>query len=103
MVQDFIGSGPRAMRLHSLQTGLADRQAGRFQEASGSALPTGRRRISRRASSPPPVGPFPKDLHRRIRPTRPEPDSPRAEPEAARLNFPWAKYGKGLISRGKDG
>ena len=50
-----------------------------------------------------PSGRFPRDLHRRIRPTRPEPDSPRAEPEAARLNFPWAKYGKGLISRGKDG
>ena len=89
-----VASAPFAASRFRPMVGLADRQAGRFQEASGAALPTGRRRISRRASSPPPVGPFPKDLLRRIRPTRPEPDSPRAEPEAARLNFPWAKYGK---------
>jgi len=44
------------MRLHSLQTGVADRQAGRFLDASGSALPTGRRCSSRRASSPLPPG-----------------------------------------------
>jgi hypothetical protein len=44
------------MRLHSLQTGVADRQAGCFLDASGSALPTGRRRSSRRASSSPPPG-----------------------------------------------
>jgi len=44
------------MCLHSLQTGIADRQAGRFLGGSGSALSTGRRRSSRRASSPPPHG-----------------------------------------------
>ncbi len=77
-----VASAPFAASRFRPMVGLADRQAGRFQEASGAALPTGRRRISRRASSPPPVGPFPKDLLRRIRPTRPEPDNPRAEPEA---------------------
>jgi len=41
------------MRLRSLQTGLAERQAGRFLDISGSALPTGRRRRCRRTSSPP--------------------------------------------------
>jgi hypothetical protein len=41
------------MRLRSLQTGLAERQSGRFLDISGSALPTGRRRRCRRTSSPP--------------------------------------------------
>src|ERR1700674_4390732 len=53
-MQDFVGIGALAMRLHSLQTGVADRQTRRIPDASGSALPTGRRRSSRRASSPPP-------------------------------------------------
>src|SRR5438874_5003059 len=39
------------MRLYGLQTGLADRNAGRFLTASASALPSGRWRTSCRACS----------------------------------------------------
>jgi hypothetical protein len=40
------------MRLYGLQTGLADRNAGRFLTASASALPSGRWRSFFRACSP---------------------------------------------------
>src|ERR1700730_277774 len=44
------------MRLHGFQGGIAQRNAGRLLTAPGSALPTGRRRSCRRASSPSPLG-----------------------------------------------
>ena len=42
IVQEFGGRGAFAMRLYGLQTGVADRNAGRFLTASASALPSRR-------------------------------------------------------------
>jgi hypothetical protein len=39
IVQNFVGSDALAMRLHNLQTGVADRRAGRFLGASGLCAP----------------------------------------------------------------
>src|ERR1700738_393103 len=56
IVKDCVRGGAIAMRLHSLQNGVAHRHRGCLLTASGAAFPTGCWRSPCRASSPPPLG-----------------------------------------------